>query len=138
MAGLWLLTLLYFQRRQPGKSPAGKSRDDIPEKESAILAELKKACNNNNARAVRNLLGTWLRSFGPASAQGSVMGFAVSSGRDDLREAIYGFDAAAFRSEGTDDWNGSEFWKIFSAWLDSRNRPKREKENVPDLYARAR
>ena len=97
------------------------------------------------AAARRNLFA-WLREFGPDTADGSLLEFAIRSGDPVLRKGIYTLDSEGFRqARGQDSagpaertWSGREFWDQFEAWRRSWLALRREqKPSMTDLYAPA-
>jgi len=137
--GLWLATLVYFQRRRATNQPAGEAKMAVSESETRVLADLKKACLDNDATTLRRVLGHWIRTYGPEAAQGSLIKFATDCGRSDLHEEILSFNAVGFRAQSQENWTGgADLWRAFSNWLKTREQPGRIAEATPDLYARAR
>ena len=59
--------------------------------EQDLLSDLKSACREDDATRVRNLLGRWLRRYGPGQAHGSVMEFARQMEDPALAKAIKDF-----------------------------------------------
>jgi hypothetical protein len=138
LALLWVATLALLLRRRGGA--AANSVPGIPDEESALLAQFRKACSGGDATRARMLLRQWVRVFGPPSAHGSVMEFASKAGDPDLGAAISRFDASAFSAEADHRWDGRELWKVFSGWRE-RYRASRTAgagPAGPDLYERAR
>jgi hypothetical protein len=135
-AVLWLLTLGLYARHTTAVRHARNVEPALPADEQSLLTGIKKACRQNNAREVRNLLARWLRRYGPGQAHGSLMEFANNLEDRTLRDAIYRFDASEFSSLDPPGWNGSEFWSAFSAWQQSGRKQPRKLRGEPDLYAR--
>jgi hypothetical protein len=135
-AVLWLGTMGMLLRRGARVKLQSSSEETMPADEQGMLAELKQACKGNDSKGARNVLSRWLRRHGPALAQGSMMEFAVGIEDQSLRKAIYRFDAGEFSATDQADWDGTEFWKLFSAWQKSSKNPTKESDAEPSLWAR--
>ena len=95
--------------------------------EESLLKALRQACRGNDARRARNLLGQWVRRYGPPKAHGSLMEFAAGPAGADLGAQIRALDAGGFSAGPDENWRGGDLWKAFQAW--SRQPPEEEMEN---------
>ena len=101
-----------------------------------MLQELKQACAGHDAAQVRRALGRWLREFGPASPSGSLLAFAAESGSPELRRCLMSLDAAGFRPDQNEAWDGSGLWSAFTTWRQQWVKRCDDKSgDVTDLYA---
>jgi hypothetical protein len=142
-AALWLLTLLAAWRlkgRDGSVKTGTGSEPSISETEAATLSSLHRACKSGDRRQARQALQHWLRDFGPAESNHSLLEFAAGAGDPGISESIYALDAEGFQS--SDDartrsaWNGIAFWKSFEAWRTAQAARGREKPPLTDLYAK--
>ncbi|MFT5139075.1 MAG: hypothetical protein ACI9H8_002108 [Lysobacterales bacterium] len=131
---LWLITLVMLLRAGRRVKPDKNTDNHVSIDEENLLLQLKNACKDNNASQVRNVFGTWVRRFGPANANGSIMDFARQVGNEELRSAIELFDAGEFSAQRNQTWQAGEFWKAFSNWKQPGKRPVSGPDSDPDLY----
>ena len=138
-AGLWLLTLLavlLIRGRKIDERVRDKAGDRVSVNEAGVLAVLENACNSGDIRQARRGLQNWLRKFGPAPGNGSLLEFAEEIDDAGLRNSIYSLDGEGFRPHSRQAWNGKVFWKQLDSWR--RSRQASDKKNMPsptDLYA---
>ena len=134
-----MLTLLVgggiWTRRQAGAGTVpAEFREDRDE--SAVLAELRRACERGDSAAARRALQSWLRAHGPTGG-GSLLEFASRCEDDALREQIYALDADGYRRQSGTAWSGRACWSRFDAWRRSWVASQRERQpELTDLYAR--
>ncbi len=140
-AALWLATLVLYLRRpriaapDPGQGVAQLSAD-----EEELLGRLEQACRTADPATARRSLGQWLRRFGPARLRGSVRALAAELAQGEpeqraLADQLVALDAAGFERAGAAGWDGSGFWKRFSAWRSGSKRARQEHPDPLDLYA---
>ncbi len=141
-AALWLATVAAWAarngtgKRENTARPGGRA----PENESEALAGLQKACKAGNPSRARKALQLWLRAWGPAGGDGSLLQFAAMVGEAGLRQEIYNLDASGFlpgsRPADDDGWEGAAFWRQFSEWREkSRREVGANHPPMTDLYA---
>ncbi len=142
-AALWLLTLVLAwkmigRNRQP-QAGAGQSLD-APGNETRALSRLEQACRSGDRRRARIALQQWLREFGPAHRNRSLLEFAAGTEDSVIAGYIYALDAEGFQRSNRKNspvWDGKAFWQHFGAWR--RSQMAKDRKNPPpltDLYAR--
>jgi hypothetical protein len=135
-AFLWLATLAAWRVRGSRGTTVSSSELEHLEKESALLGQLKHACERDDRGQTRRLLSQWISRFGPKSAAGSVLQFASSLDDEALKTSIHELDSAGFRKDDDPAWDSKRFWKQFEAWHKARSAsPAGEAPSVTDLYA---
>jgi BatD DUF11 like domain len=124
----WLLTLVYFLRKQPKKiaSDADDSQRLIAEtniKES--IKNLKQACANNDALAAKNALLLWGKQKFNTNNLGAIAGCCDARLRDEileLNQSMYGKDNSG--------WTGK---KLMQAFTENKAREKNASNDEPIL-----
>ncbi|NOT11807.1 MAG: protein BatD [Methylococcaceae bacterium] len=116
MAFGWLTTLIYFLTKRPARTPVKPdSRDDGQQiKLKVVVAQLKKACSDNNALTAKDSLIAWGRQTFNVSNLGAVADCCDARLRDEiiqLNQALYGKDAV--------EWQGK---KLFQAFTENKAR----------------
>jgi len=146
---LWLVTLaLYWRTRRFGDVNASLNGGELSgtADEAELLGGLRRACERGDTAAARRGLYAWLREFGPAGADGSLLGLAGVVADPELRESIHALDALGFRQETgpasakqtAEAWAGSRFWDRFDRWRRAWQAQERERRpGLTDLYAPA-
>jgi len=136
-AFLWLATLAAAWRlRGKGGVTLNSSESEYYERESALLGQMKRACERDERGQARRLLSQWISRFGPKSAAGSLLEFAKELDDEALQASIRELDSAGFRRDGDSSWNNKRFWKQFDAWHKAWSAsPAGEAPSVTDLYA---
>jgi hypothetical protein len=142
-AALWLLTLMaaWKLNGRGGREKTGTgSESSISETEAATLSSLHRACKSGDRRQARQALQHWLRDFGPAENNHSLLEFAAGTGDPDISESIYALDAEGFQSSNDagarQPWNGGAFWTRFEAWRTAQAARSRQSPPLMDLYAK--
>ena len=117
------------------------SAASISRTETEMLSGLQRACKSGDRRLARQTLQHWLRDFGPAGSNRSLLEFAAATGDPDIRNDIYALDSEGFQSadgaENGQGWNGSAFWSRFEAWRTAQAARGRKGPPLTDLYAEA-
>jgi hypothetical protein len=138
---LWLVTLVALLRRGRSATRDPGVNDSVDQGGRRTLADLRKACEGNDARAAHAALGRWVRHHGPAGAGGSLMALARQADAPGFGAAIRDLDAAAYGNAEASAWKGKAFWRLFSEWRKA-GAPVKGAASVPetdlDLYAAAR
>lgn len=136
-AGLWLATLGLAFRLGQNRALAIERRaaaDVAEQKEQDLLGSLRKACTQGDRTAARTCLQRWLLSHGPRACSG-LHDFAAHVDDDGLRSDLLALDADGFRPGGEGGWDGSRFWRRFSAWRQQRAHRADPPAPASDLYA---
>jgi hypothetical protein len=135
-AFLWLATLAAWRVRGNRGETVSSSELEYFEKESALLGQLKRACEREDRGQTRRLLSQWISHFGPKPASGSVLEFASSLDDEALKTSIRELDSAGFRKDDDPSWDSKRFWKQFDTWHKAWSAsPAGEAPSVTDLYA---
>jgi hypothetical protein len=146
---LWLATLaLYWRSRRFGDVNAPLKPGELSgtADEAELLGGLQRACERGDTAAVRLGLYAWLREFGPAGADGSLLGLAGVVADPELRESIHALDSLGFRQDSgpasakqtAKAWAGNQFWDRFDRWRRAWQAQERERRpGLTDLYAPA-
>ncbi|HLF31754.1 MAG TPA: hypothetical protein VI566_12085, partial [Xanthomonadales bacterium] len=136
-AALWLATTAAYAWQWRTNRRQQEVKPELPEDESACLADLRRACEAGDAARARRALLRWLREYGPAESSGSLLGFAAQSTSADLRQQLLSLDATGFRPGHDPAWEGRELWQAFSTWHKARKGGQsRQPSDLTDLYAR--
>ncbi|MEJ8566955.1 BatD family protein [Elongatibacter sediminis] len=146
---LWLVTLgLYLRRPRPAGRPDSTASEPAGD-EKALLDRLQRACRADDAAQARQVLGQWLRRYGPGRYRGSIRalageleGQATGGGARDthpeLGAELVRLDAAGFQpagvAGGAPGWDGAALWNGFSKWRAEQLRPERTMRDPMDLY----
>ncbi|MGD8345623.1 MAG: BatD family protein [Lysobacterales bacterium] len=137
-AGLWLATLgLAFRlgRNRARASTRRAAADAAEQQEQDLLRSFRTACRQGDNTAARACLQRWLLSYGPPACSG-LHDFAAQVDDDELRSDLLALDADGFRPGGQGGWDGSRFWRRFSAWRQQRAHRAAAPAPASDLYAR--
>ena len=121
---LWLVTLILWWRSR-NKSSVDDIHDSRLESLKQIQRQLKKACQNNDAIAAKDLLLQWGRQMWPNQKIISMSDVASNTG-ERFRSEIEGINSSLY-SKGQTQWNGQTFYSVFETEIESML-----KDNVVD------
>ncbi|ROS05006.1 oxygen tolerance protein BatD [Sinobacterium caligoides] len=131
---LWLATLAYcFKLRRPPSSMATtppSNKADANEKDA--YAELKSACDNNDARQAESTLLSWGKTFYPGASISSVSDILLASQSEPLKHAWQQLQNNIYRDDST-TWQGDS---LLSAIDNCRNATSKNEEELASLYPR--
>jgi hypothetical protein len=125
---LWLITLVLYFRGGRAPEPSDKRAEQPAADEASLLASLQKACNQGAAREARNLLGRWVRNYGPPGTRDGLMAFADKAGDPALGNAIRALDANSFSVREDGEWEGKTLWRSLEQWRKAEGKRARQKQ----------
>lgn len=136
LAMAWLLTLAAWWRHNKKRSLQQNTAAEIlsPAKRSLkqIRADMKRACMENNALAVRNNLLEWAQALWGDAPPRNLSEIAV---RLDNRAsvAIIGLERALY-SKDAKGWNGSALWEAIAEYKPEKNQQDAAASPLLSLY----
>ena len=123
----WLATLLYIfiKRQAPAPVKQSSERGDI----DYSIRALKRACQNNDAKAAKAALLLWGRSQYQVTSLGKIAPFCEARLRDEilkLNQLLYG--------QQTTEWQGKPLYQAFSEHQARNKIIKSEHDALEPLY----
>jgi hypothetical protein len=119
-AGLGSVVTLFFARK---KQTAATHQEIPPQVKPFSLSGLKKACQQNDAKAAREELAAWAQFAFPESKQ---LNSVLDKVSPELSEAITELNRCCF-AEGSKDWDGGELYTLVAGFKAEHQAGKDER-----------
>lgn len=141
LIGLGLLVLAaaagaaYVQRRRATTDPSGSASSDATARPAERLAELRRACDGDDARRARDALLAWARAEYGVGAPKNPRAVAQKLGSSEFETEAAKLDRSLY-APGADPFEGEAFWLTFRAARASRGRVEVVDSDavLPELY----
>ncbi len=124
----WLMTIFYFLSRRTRVVPEKKDENGKPELANSLKA-IKKACQDNNATAVKDALIQWGRMQFNESSLGKI---ALKCDAV-LKEEILHLNEYLYAQQ-TSDWSGQALAEAIKQYKPDKGKGKNEGEVLQPLY----
>ena len=120
----WLMTIFYFLSRRARVIPEQKSEDIKPEWAHCLKA-IKKACQDNNAKAAKDALIQW----GRMEFNESSLGRIALKCEGELKEEILGLNQYLYAQQAG-DWNGQALAEAIKQLKPNRGKSRHDQDEV--------
>ena len=126
----WVVTLAYFWLRKRGQLSI-----PIPTHNNLrnLRNQLKQACEQHNAHAIKQALLNWAKQHWPEKAIQNLGDICQQNIIDDLKQAIKQLDTIIYKS-GQQQFNGTALWQAFVENEKQKSKTKESNNDVPPLH----